>query len=218
MTADPEARPAARAAQPETQLRADARRKRDQIVAAAKERFARQGPDAPMEEIAREAGVGVGTLYRRFPDRQALIRAVAQDNFAAVLAETRVAAREEPTAWAAFVRVVRQSRELRLSVQLAVSSPLARSAVRDDPLTAQFRRELLDTLSAVVRAAQSEGALRPDVSTGDVAMLLSLLLSRSPASPQESAWLGERALALMLDALRAQPGRELPGPAPALED
>jgi AcrR family transcriptional regulator len=53
-----------------TVLQADARRNRDQILAAAKERFAAQGPDVPMEEIARAAGVGVGTLYRRFPDRE----------------------------------------------------------------------------------------------------------------------------------------------------
>lgn len=196
----------------EAPLRADARRNRDQIVAAAKAMFARQGPDAPMEEIAREAGVGVGTLYRRFPDRQALIRAVARDNFAAVLAETRAAVAAEATAWDALVRIVRQSRELQLSVRLAILSPLAGSVIRDDPMTGTFRHELLETMDGVVRAAQAEGTLRPDVGTGDVAALLSLLLTPIPMLPARSAGLAsDRALALMLDGLRVQPGMELPG-------
>lgn len=207
------------AADPEVRLRADARRNRDQIVTAAKAMFARQGPDAPMEEIAREAGVGVGTLYRRFPDRQALIRAVAQDNFAVVLAETQAAVKAGATAWDALVRIVRESRELQLSVQLALLSPLAASVIRDDPMTGRFRRELLEMVDGVVRAAQAEGALRPDVSTGDVVALLSLLLARLTALPSGSAWLvSERALALMLDGLRAQPGTELPGEPLTMED
>jgi AcrR family transcriptional regulator len=207
------------AADPEARLRADARRNRDQIVAAAKAMFARQGPDAPMEEIAREAGVGVGTLYRRFPDRQALIRAVAQDNFAVVLAETHAAVASEPTAWDALVRIVRESRELHLSVRLALLSPLAASIIRDDPMTGRFRRELLETVDGVVRAAQAEGTLRPDVATGDVAALLSLLFARLPVLPAGTAWLvSERALALMLDGLRAQPGAELPGRPLTIDD
>jgi AcrR family transcriptional regulator len=205
-------------ADPEVRLRADARRNRDQILAAAKAIFARQGPDAPMEEIAREAGVGVGTLYRRFPDRQALIRAVAQDNFAVVLAEARAAVAEEATAWDALVRIVRQSRELQLSVQLAILSPLARSIVRDDPVTGKFRHELLETVDSVVRAAQAEGTLRLDVGPGDVAVLLSLLLARVPM-PAGPAWLAsERALALMLDGLRVRPGAELPGHPLTIDD
>ncbi len=205
------------------QLRADARRKRDQIVAAAKLMFGQEGPDAPMEEIARKAGVGVGTLYRRFPNRQALIRAVAQDNFATVLAETRAAAAEEPTAWQAFERVVRHSYELVLSVRLAVGSPLAGEIIRNDPATRKFRHELLESLDTVVKAAQREGALRPDVGTGDVAMLLSLLLARSPAAGGAAAggtaWLDpERALALMLDSLRTSAGTALPGSPLTIED
>ena len=77
-----------------TGLRADARRNRDQIVAAAKQWFAVQGPDVPMEEIARAAGVGVGTLYRRFPDREALIRAVVRESLTISVAEARAALEE----------------------------------------------------------------------------------------------------------------------------
>src|SRR5205085_5125615 len=68
-----------------TRMRADARRNREQIVAAAREIFAERGLEVPMEEIARRAEVGVGTLYRRFPDRVALIEAVAIDAMRQVL-------------------------------------------------------------------------------------------------------------------------------------
>jgi AcrR family transcriptional regulator len=197
-------------ADPDLRLRADARRNRDQIIAAAKTMFAELGPDVPMEEIARQAGVGVGTLYRRFPDREALIRAVAEDNFAQVLAEARSAAAEEPTAWEALVRLLAQSRELRLSVQLALLSPLAWEVIGNDPQTQHFRDSIMTVLDGIVHAAQEEGALRPDIGTGDVAVLVSLLLGRMPSAPDQHVVL-DRALALILDGLRARPGSPLPG-------
>ncbi len=194
-----------------TALRADARRNRDRIVASAKEWFAAHGADVPVEEIARTAGVGVGTLYRRFPDREALIRAVARDNFANALAEARAAAVEEPTAWQALVRFLRRSTELRLCVQLAMTSPAARAIIKGDPRTEESRQAMLEVLDTVVRAAQAEGTLRPDVGTGDVAMVFVLLIRQVPL-PNEAACqvASERCMALMLDGLRAHPGTALP--------
>ncbi|MFJ4920648.1 TetR/AcrR family transcriptional regulator [Streptomyces sp. NPDC088725] len=198
----------------ERRLRADALRNRGQILAAAKKVFGDQGPDVPMEEIARQAGVGTGTLYRRFPDREALIRAVAHDSFAHVLTEAQAAAAEEPSAWDALVRLLRTSRELQLSVQLAILSPVAWSIIKDDPEAVQFRRELLATLDGVVRAAQEEGTLRQDVGAGDVAALLTLLLRPMPTTPDAPAWMvSERAMALMLDGLRSRSDSPLPGQA-----
>ena len=198
--------------EPETRLRADARRNRDQIMAAAKAVFAELGPDVPMEEIARRAGVGVGTLYRRFPDREALIRAVARENFGGVLDDARSATAEEPTAWDALVRLMGRSRDLRLSVRLAVLSPAAWVTIRDDPETRQFRDGIMAVLDDLVRRAQAEGVLRADVGPGDVAALVSLLLRRVPADSDEMAELIlERALVLILDGLRARPGSQLPG-------
>jgi AcrR family transcriptional regulator len=194
-----------------TGLRADARRNRDQILAAAKERFAAQGPDVPMEEIARAAGVGVGTLYRRFPDREALIRAVARDNFSNALAEARTAVAEESTAWQALVRFLRQSQELRLTVQLAMASPLARTILQDDLEADELRRAMIEVLDGVVHAAQAEGTLRTDIDTGDVAMMFVLLVRQLPVPFEEAARLApERCMTLMLDGLRAQPGADLP--------
>lgn len=196
----------------ETPLRADARRNRDQIIAAARAIFAAQGPDVPMEEVAREAAVGVGTLYRRFPHREALIRAVARDNFSRMLTQARDAVAEEPTAWDALVRLLRPSSELELSSQLAMHSPVAWAVIRDDPTTHRFRDAMFDTLNEVVHAAQAEGSLRTDVDTGDVTILISLLLRRMRNNSGSTTTLAtERALGIMLDGLRA-PGRaRLPG-------
>lgn len=193
-------------------LRADARRNREQILAAAKEIFAEHGPDVPMEEIARKAAVGVGTLYRRFPDRETLIKAVARDNFSAVLAEARNAVEQEPTAWRALVRYLRLSQELRLNVQLAMVSPVAQGILHDDPDTLRFRRELLQLLDRIVHDAQREGTLRKDIDTGDVTMLISLLVGQARRRWTATTRMGvERSIELMLDGLRAQPGANLPG-------
>ena len=199
-------------AEPQTRLRADARRNRDQIIAAAKAAFAEHGPDVPMEEIARRAGVGVGTLYRRFPDRETLIRAVAQENFGTVLDDARAAAAEEPTAWDALVRLMGRSRDLRLSVRLAVLSPPAWATIRDDPRTMQFREGIVAVIDDLVRRAQADGVLRTDIGAGDVAAIVSLLLHRIPVADDETAELIlERALIVILDGLRANPGTPLPG-------
>lgn len=198
-------------AEPEAALRADARRNRDRIVASAKQWFALHGADVPVEDIARTAGVGIGTLYRRFPDREALIRAVARDNFAGALAEARAAAVEEPTAWQALVRFLRQSTELRLCVQLAMTSPAARAIIKGDPHTEESRRAMLDVLDAVVRSAQAEGTLRTDIGTGDVAMVFVLLIRQVPLPNEEAGQVAsERCMAIMLDGLRAHPGTALP--------
>src|SRR3954466_13334717 len=77
-------------------MRADARRNRGLLVAAAKEVFIEDGVDAPLEEVARRAGVGIATLYRRFPDRQALMRGVALEVLEQVAAEARPRLAGEP--------------------------------------------------------------------------------------------------------------------------
>nr|WSZ95508.1 TetR/AcrR family transcriptional regulator [Streptomyces sp. NBC_00857] len=204
---------------PARPLRADARRNRDQIIAAAKRVFGAQGPDVPMEEIARQAGVGIGTLYRRFPDRTSLILAVTHDAYAQVMAGARGALAEERSAWSALVRVVRTSRELQLCVHLTILSPPVSDAALADPESTRFKRELFALLDEVVRAAQREGTLRPDVGTGDVTALLSLLLRPVGALPSLQSWqISERAMALLLDSLRAPPRSALPGEPLTLED
>jgi len=195
-----------------TRLRADARRNRDQILATAKAMFAEHGPDVPMEEIARRAGVGVGTLYRRFPDREALIRAVAQQGFGAVLEAARRAVAEEDTGWAALTRLVASTRELKLTLHLAFFSPTAWEIMRDDPTAGRFREELMDLLESIVNTAQREGSLREDVGVGDIALLVAMLLRGITGAASEVADRAtERAMALILDGLRTGAGAHLPG-------
>jgi AcrR family transcriptional regulator len=199
-------------ADPETSLRADARRNRDQIIAAAKKMFLEFGPDVPMEEVARQARVGVGTLYRRFPDRESLITAVARETFEIVSAEARTAAAEEPTAWEALVRLLHRSGELKLTVQLALLSPLAWAVIQNDEQTERFRDEIMNVLDDLVRRAQADGAMRADIGAGDVAVLCSLLLRRVElGEPETSDLVLERALVLILDGLRAASTSPLPG-------
>jgi AcrR family transcriptional regulator len=196
---------------PETPLRADARRNRDQILMAAREIFAERGADVAMEEIARRASVGVGTLYRRFADREALIRAVFHDTFQTVAEETRAALDEEPTAWAALLRIMRQSAWLHVSVQ--AKSPRVTAVVKADPDTRRLRDHLLDMVGEAVRRAQAEGTLRRDVAVGDIAMLfMSVVHHQAPAVTAEAAGLApSRVLAIMMDGLRAPAPGELPG-------
>jgi AcrR family transcriptional regulator len=196
-----------------TGMRADARRNRDQIVAAATTVFADQGPDVPMEELARLAGVGVGTLYRRFVDREALVLAVVRDSLGTVLAATRAAAAEEQRAWDGLVRSMSFSRELKLTMQL--SRLFSAATVAADPEVDRIRRELTEVVDGLVRAAQAEGTLRPDVGTGDVIHLFSLLLRGSHAAPGEiDEHAFGRACAIALDGLRTAatplPGRPTP--------
>src|SRR5215212_5985019 len=95
-------------------LRADARRNRDQLLQAARDVFVEHGPGAPLEEVARRAGVGIGTLYRRFPDRQALQRAVALDTLGRVTQEAHQALAEEPDSFRALARYMHRAVDLRV--------------------------------------------------------------------------------------------------------
>ncbi len=195
-----------------TRLRADARRNRDQIIAAATAIFAEQGTEVPMEEIARAAGVGVGTLYRRFPDRESLIRAVAVENFRMVLDNARAAAEEEPDAWQALTRFLHLGTGLRLTVQLAVHSARAQGVLAEDEDALRIRQELIGLLDRLVAAAQAEGTLRSDIGAGDIALILSLLLRPLPPISHElAAAAPDRYLSLVLDGLRTPLPSPLPG-------
>ncbi|MFI9172008.1 TetR/AcrR family transcriptional regulator [Streptomyces lincolnensis] len=194
----------------DTSLRADARRNRDQIVDAAKTVFQEQGPEVPMEEIARRAGVGVGTLYRRFPDRDSLIGAVARDSFGRVRDEVRAVTAKEPGAWETVARLLAYSREMRVMVQLGFSER-ARTIKSHDPFVRGIQEELTDLLDRLVVTAQEEGTLRPDIGSGDFSVLLSLLVRHLPAAQEELAdMVLHRATAVILDGLRT-PGGPLPG-------
>lgn len=196
----------------ETGLRADARRNRERIVAAATALFVEQGADVPLDAVARAAGVGIGTLYRRFPDRRALLRAVVQDAVAAVLADIRAATEDAPSAWDALARALGWSQELRVVLRLtAVAPPADVDTLSEDAATRAVRDELVGLVGGLVRAAQAEGSLRGDVSTGDVVLLMAAVSRSLPRGTEDARNAYARAHALVLDGLRAPAGHPLPG-------
>ncbi|MGW6589000.1 TetR/AcrR family transcriptional regulator [Streptomyces globisporus] len=187
-------------------LRADARLNRQQIIEAARELFAERGPDVPTEEVARRAGVGTATFYRRFPDRQALISAVALDGFHRVVAIARTAEDEEPDAWRALTRFVHQAgTELRLATWLSVWFASSWAELQKDPETHRLRQILLKILDRLVQRAQADGDMRPDVGTGDLALLVAQLLRPVPGLPTELTQRSMvRSLDLALNSLRVR--------------
>jgi AcrR family transcriptional regulator len=195
-----------------TPLRADARRNRQQIIDAARTLFVRRGPEVPMDEIARTAGVGIGTLYRRFPHRDELIRAVSVDNFQRLREVARVIEDEESDPDVALGRLLRSTLELRLGLMLSVLSPRAFNSVLGSPAVAEIRAELMDIVGRVVQRAHDIGALRPDIGPGDVVLAM-IALARLVPPPGEplSDMAFERMFALTLDGMRSTPPGPLPG-------
>jgi AcrR family transcriptional regulator len=197
-------------AAPGRPLRADAARNRTLILDAARACFADGGLDVGVEEIARRAGVGKGTLYRRFPTKEALVRAIFDD----ILADfTRVAdaAGENPDAWDAFAAFLGASARMQASNQGfydVVAQRLGGSA-----LTEEQRRRFLDVAAGPLERAQAAGCVRTDLVAEDIQLMLRMLgATTRPApdgQPMDDHW--PRYLGLLLDALR--PGSATPLPA-----
>jgi len=192
-------------------LRADARRNREQIIKAARSLFVSIGPEVPMEEIARAAGVGIGTLYRRFPDRDELIKAVSLDNFARLVEAARQVERDEPDPAVALTTLLRFTLEMRLGIMTAVSTRGFR-AIQDSPEIIGQREEVITIAGRLLRRAQESGAIRSDIEVGDV-VLAFLMVSRLAPLAEDglSEMVFRRLYALLLDGLRVQTGSALPG-------
>jgi AcrR family transcriptional regulator len=201
------------------QLRADAKRNRDQILAAARELMVNQGTGVPMEEIARHAGVGVGTLYRRFPDRIALLRALSVHTIENMTELARTALRTEPDAWTGLSRFVRECVALRLGALRSIVDPEIHTALHQSDELRSARAELLRIVEQMIEAAQRDGSMRTDVGVVDVAMLVSLHLKRPfdvPGTPPVD--MDARLTQLMLDGLRPCAATPLPGSPITLAD
>lgn len=201
-------------------LRADARRNRARILAAARDLFVEQGPDAPLEAIAARAGVGIATLYRRFPDRTALMRAVALDVLGRIAEDARLALAEESDAFAALARYMHRALDLRVSAVLPAL--IDRIALTDDEI-APLRETSARRLETLIARAQASGDLRPDVTFGDIGPLLVRLARPLPGPlPRDlDDRLAHRQLDLALDGMRAsreRPNHPLPEPALTLAD
>jgi AcrR family transcriptional regulator len=200
-------------------LRADARDNRRRLLEAARDAFIERGPGASLEEIARRAGTGIATLYRRFPDRRALIRQVILEALERTVEEARQAAGEESDPFAALARYMHRAIEVRTA---AVIPALLGQIPFDDEEIARARQAGLAAVQTLVDAAHRAGALRPDVTSGDIGMLTVRLARPLPGGfpPEVDGRLSHRHLSLVIDGLRptVQPGAALGGPALTLTD
>ncbi|GAA1667273.1 TetR/AcrR family transcriptional regulator [Nonomuraea maheshkhaliensis] len=191
-------------------MRADARRNLGKIVEAAAEVVAERGVGAPMEAIAKRAGVGVGTLYRRFPDRDALIAAVG-DHYIHTMADALDAADHgSADAWSAiwdFVSWVAEPGRAALSTALAV---LPDDVIADRTEFARVRARWVERFDDLVRRAQAEGTMRRDVGVEDLISLLNVFTCHPEDLPAPVAADPGRYLRLMLDGMKA--GAATPAP------
>ena len=196
-------------------LRRDAERNRQLILTAARTLFAQRGLDASLDDVAHEAGLGVGTVYRRFPNREALIDALFDDGLDAIT-EIIEAARAAPRAWDGLRHFMVSMLELQARDRGLRDVILARRVA--DPDQDRTRARIKPALDSLVDRAQREGDLRPDLTSADVAVLEISVLGAAEftgvAAPD--AW--RRYLAIVLDGMRADPTGPTELPEPPLDE
>lgn len=184
-------------------VRADARRNLAKIVEAAASVMAERGTGAPMELIARRAGVGVGTLYRRFPDREALVAAVAEHYVGSLAEALDRAAAEAPDAWQGVRAFALWAADPGRGALAAALAELPGGTYEDQAGFTRARARWLERLDALVRRAQADGVMRGDVGAADVVAALNLFACHPEALPPHVAARPAWFLGLMLDGMTA---------------
>lgn len=190
-------------------LRADALRNRAAIVAVARDVFAEQGLEAPLEVIAARAGVGIATLYRRFPTREKLVAAALVEK----VAEYGEAAEQALTVtdpWAGFAGFVQRICELQADDR-GLSELLSMTLSADEQVE-QLRRAANDSLIMVIDRAKAEGTLREDFVGEDLVLLLIATAAVMHVIRQDAPDAWRRFVALVLDGFRSQDSPRLPQP------
>jgi AcrR family transcriptional regulator len=182
-------------------VRADALRNRDRLIEEASAAFAERGVDASLEDIARRAEVGIGTLYRHFPTRAALVEAVFRQNVDALcdgghrLLESETPEKALAEWMLRFVTYVTNKRGL--------AEYLKSVAAEDSELFQHTHRVIDDTIQALLTAAKSGGGVRADVEASDLLSALSgvCLAPYKPGGDEQSC----RIIGLLVDGMRYQP-------------
>jgi len=188
-------------------LRADAARNHRRIVEAAAAAFEAEGPDVALEEIARRAGVGVATLYRRFRTRDQLIRAVLEGVFAEEIEPTAATATDDP--WADLSGSLSRAVEA-----IAARRTILRLAREAGAFDVEAVQRYGRTLNRLLDRARDAGAVRPELTARDLSALLVMALAVAEGAEGTGATTGEdrrRYLALLLDGLRPGHPRLPPG-------
>ncbi|MET8309748.1 helix-turn-helix domain-containing protein [Micromonospora sp. NPDC005173] len=174
--------------------RADARRNYDALVAAAREAFAENGASASLEDVARRAGVGIGTLYRNFANRQEMFEAVYVEEVRTLCRSAEDLAELPP--WDALVAWLH-----RFVAYVATKRALAEELLRDSEVFRSCRTEIYAAGEPMMHRAQAAGTVREDVGFDDVVRLISgLTMAQFPSTEQR-----DRVLGVALDGLRPAP-------------
>jgi AcrR family transcriptional regulator len=179
------------------ELRADAQRNLGRVLEAAAEALAEHGPDVSVDEIARRAGVGHGTVFRRFPTKDALLAAVVCNRLAEFTAELQVLLERED-AGPAFEEFVWQTAEV-IVRDRAIFEGMSRC--REFPEVAAAKEELDSLTGELVRRAQAQGALRRDIDASDVLALIGAAILGATQGSDRDAW--RRYVMVVFDGLRA---------------
>jgi AcrR family transcriptional regulator len=192
-------------------LRRDAERNRLRILRAAAEVFTEQGLRATLDDVADRAGVGVGTVYRRFPDKEALVEALFTERLDKLVgfAEQALA---NPDPWAGLVDLLEQAATV-MAGDRGLRQILMYATYGHDRVE-QARARMQPVISTVVERAQAAGVLRADLCPTDIPLMLFMLSAAAEYALQVRPEIWRRYLALMLDALRPDRvgGTELPEP------
>jgi AcrR family transcriptional regulator len=176
--------------------RADAVRNRFKILSAARDQFVAVGPDVGMEQIARAAGVAVGTLYRHFPTKTDLVAAVISEFVATVADRSEAAVGRMRAGGAAFEELARLLSDIVLATATNHAVKAAAAALNADVQDSRDVQRAQSALQTLVAAAQADGSARTDLTMDD----LYLLLSNAPASQTPAAM--ERWVDLILFGIR----------------
>jgi AcrR family transcriptional regulator len=199
----------------ERPLRKDAERNRQRVLAAARELFAERGLHVTLDDIARAAGVGVGTVYRRFPDKEQLIDALFEER----VGEIRNAASESlelADPWAAVVSFLERSLELQAEdrglKEVLLSSAHGQARVE------HARQEIEPLVVALLERARAAGVIREDLEVHDLLLLQHAVGEVADYTREADPQVWRRMLVIVLDGLRPDRRRPSPMLCPPLDD
>lgn len=195
-------------------LRSDARRNREKILAAASELFAERGADMCMDDLARRAGVGHATVFRRFPTKGDLVVAMLEERLTAVAEAIEEAARSED-AWEGLVAAMTAVAE-RQACDRGLTEAVGTDVFGSDRLR-DARARLVAPMAGLLRRAQEAGQVRGDLRPLDVFFLISAASKSSPCH-FEIPGLWRRYLGVVLDGMRPEGASPLSPPAPSVEE
>lgn len=201
----------------ERPLRRDAERNRQRILAAAADLFTERGLDATLDDVARAAGVGIGTVYRRFPDKETLVSELFRDRIDALVTVAEQAC-AVPDPWQGFVTYL-EFIATAMAGDLGLRQ-LMMFGTYDRDQVCYARDRMRPVITRLVERAQAAGELRADFSAPDLKMIAYMLASIAEYAASVTPEIWRRYLAMLIDGLR--PARDgvtaLPVPAPSVTD